>query len=100
MNVDIKKKWIAALLSGKYKQGRDVLRNSKNEFCCFGVLCDVVDNTKWEESSRGYYYDLCFKLLPLEIRNKYGIREIDYLTMMNDSGVSFKEIAKYIKENV
>ena len=33
-------KWIAALRSGEYKQGRSYLRDGA-EYCCLGVLCDV-----------------------------------------------------------
>lgn len=41
MNKRIKKLWIKALRSGKYKQGAAGLRPSKDTFCCLGVLCDV-----------------------------------------------------------
>lgn len=37
----IKAKWIKALLSGDYKQGRACLKNKKGEYCCLGVLADV-----------------------------------------------------------
>ena len=39
--------WIAALRSGGYAQGKGALRRG-NKFCCLGVLCDLVDPTKWE----------------------------------------------------
>ncbi len=32
--------WADALLSDKYKKGRNQLLNSKQEFCCLGVLCN------------------------------------------------------------
>src|SRR6478752_3030143 len=35
------RKWQEALLSGKYKQTRNVL-NDGNGYCCLGVLCDIV----------------------------------------------------------
>lgn len=41
MNPDIKARWVAALRSGEYKQGRGRLRSSANEFCCLGVLCNL-----------------------------------------------------------
>jgi hypothetical protein len=41
MNERIKKLWVEALRSGKYKQGRGKLRNESNEFCCLGVLCNL-----------------------------------------------------------
>jgi hypothetical protein len=40
MNPEIKAKWVAALRSGEYKQGRGQLR-SEDRFCCLGVLCDL-----------------------------------------------------------
>ena len=40
MNPEIKAKWVAALRSGEYKQGRGQLR-SEDLFCCLGVLCDL-----------------------------------------------------------
>lgn len=41
MNQEIKKRWVAALRSGDYKQGTGALRNADNKFCCLGVLCDL-----------------------------------------------------------
>lgn len=41
MNEEIKAKWIAALRSGEYEQGRSSLRPSSNSYCCLGVLCDL-----------------------------------------------------------
>ena len=47
MNQEIKTKWVAALRSGKYRQGKGLLRQEPAEggddqFCCLGVLCDVL----------------------------------------------------------
>lgn len=39
--------WTEALRSGKYKQGRFCLRNERDEFCCLGVLLDVVQPDGW-----------------------------------------------------
>lgn len=35
-------KWVAALRSGKYKQGTNRLRSANDEFCCLGVACEVA----------------------------------------------------------
>jgi len=35
------KAWVAALRSGDYKQGHEVLRRG-DEFCCLGVACDLA----------------------------------------------------------
>ncbi len=48
MDAKIKELWVEALCSGKYTQGRGMLRerNSKcvdsDKYCCLGVLCDVL----------------------------------------------------------
>lgn len=41
MKKEIADQWIAALRSGDYRQGQRALRNSDNEFCCLGVLCNL-----------------------------------------------------------
>lgn len=40
MKQEIKEKWVKALRSGLYTQGRNVLRRG-DSFCCVGVLCDI-----------------------------------------------------------
>ena len=40
-------KWLEALRSGDYKQGQIYLRNKENEFCCLGVLCDIL-GAEWD----------------------------------------------------
>lgn len=54
INKELVKQWVEALRSGKYKQGRQALRNRNDEFCCLGVLCDISKNTlnlDWELDS-------------------------------------------------
>lgn len=46
MNPTIKAKWTAALRSGEFRQGRQVLRNAPQadgirDYCCLGVLCEL-----------------------------------------------------------
>ena len=45
MKKNIKNKWLAALKSGKYKQGQEELVqvNDENQkrYCCLGVLCHI-----------------------------------------------------------
>ena len=107
MKQDVKEKWVAALRSNKYKQGRSRLRNSDDTYCCLGVLCDVVDNSKWNLSANGewysysddndgddgWIYSVSKDLLPDD--NMQGD-----LMGMNDHGKSFTEIADYIEQNL
>ena len=51
MNADLKRKWLAALRSGKYQQAKAALHRQGDGFCCLGVLCDVSGLGKWEPVS-------------------------------------------------
>ncbi len=59
MNKRVKKKWVKALRSGKYKKTTGVLRkldkNDNPSYCCLGVLCDLyAQETKkgnWEQET-------------------------------------------------
>lgn len=54
MNVEENRaKFLAALRSGKYQQGRERLHPGAR-FCCLGVACDVIDPEGW--SSDGYHH--------------------------------------------
>ncbi len=51
---NIRKRWVAALRSGNYKQGKRRLR-VEDRFCCLGVLCDIVKydiGLQWKEHNR------------------------------------------------
>ena len=65
MKKEVAKKWVKALRSGKYKQGKGYLKqfNSKNEprHCCLGVLCELYN----DEMKKKYK-----KTLSTKIRNK------------------------------
>lgn len=113
MNQEIKDKWIAALRSGEYIQGKEALRRKDNTFCCIGVLCDIYQKEKggeWEDIGDYKYYGFkdavgnersgvmtkdviswtggtLNKMLALETR----------LIGLNDGGSTFKEIAKEIE---
>lgn len=44
MKPELKKRWVKALRSGKYKQGKNYLRRQTPEgdrYCCLGVLCEI-----------------------------------------------------------
>lgn len=46
MDKQIKQRWIDALRSGNYKQGKFWLRRGdkcESSFCCLGVLCDIYN---------------------------------------------------------
>lgn len=110
MKKDIKDKWIAALRSGKYEQGQNNLRSVDDKFCCLGVLCDIIDNSKWETFEKAnsakkqypYTYNGYSGVLSYEMTKelKFKNTETKTLIIMNDSGKTFAEIADYIEANL
>lgn len=67
--------WVAALRSGKYKQGQRYLRSCNDEYCCLGVLADI-EGVQWELTKQcGAYYS----------RNR---RSTSIYLYFGDSGVS------------
>ena len=113
MNRELKTKWLEALRSGKYKQGRMALRTIQDEFCCLGVLCDIVAPDAWSKrlpNSDHYIhmnngggipsFNLYPEYAPDFAPNKHGQGRLGVLVNMNDSGKTFAEIADYIEENL
>ena len=52
MRRELRDRWVAALGSGEYRQGRQRLRcrepgGDGYEYCCLGVLLDLVDPGGW-----------------------------------------------------
>jgi hypothetical protein len=98
---EVKAKWIDALRSGKYEQGRGQLRSKDDEYCCLGVLLDILSPDAWVlNTEHGCYQSLDDRIsvLPNYIENEIGRQ--GELIDMNDGGKSFTEIADWIQENV
>ena len=102
MDQTIKNKWVEALRSGTYKQAKNRLRTSKG-FCCLGVLCDVVDSTKWAEGNPffapHYFYNGWSGLLPQDIQAAAKLDKEDAQILMDANDVedwTFDDIATYI----
>lgn len=112
MNEEIKKEWVAALRSGKYKQGKKYLRNKKDDtFCCAGVLCDILlkkaGKTWDEDEGSGFYAFNSAHVLSISEREAVGLPiglqlekngRTDSIYVMNDHrDLSFNEIADLIE---
>lgn len=41
-----RKKWVAALRSGEFKQGKNFLENLDGSMCCLGVLCNIMGSER------------------------------------------------------
>lgn len=93
MDKKLKSRWVKALLSGRYKQGREYLYDSHGpDFCCLGVLCLIAGAKRDEIDCIG---------LPKQVkgyRDIIGRREASKLASMNDAGVPFDVLAGFIDE--
>lgn len=107
MNARVKKLWIKALRSGKYKQGRAALR-SNGAFCCLGVLCDLhgkIFKKRWTRNgSENWAYAGDTATLPPVVMKWAGLDDDDpkltrdkRAAMLNDSGKDFSYIADQIE---
>ncbi len=117
MNTSVKKKWIAALTKGEYKQGKRVLKH-KDTYCCLGVLCDLHSQehtNKWKEGTKQEPEDCstyigCVFTLPDKVMKWAGLEdespeiifdgESTTLAELNDEDKTFKEIAQLIKDQL
>ena len=111
MKREIKDKWIEALRSGKYEQGRDLLCkiSGGEKHCCLGVLCELAPNViktiRPNLDRRLYDGKICY--LPKSVQNWAGMRTNcgqafpDDLSLiaLNDSGFTFPQIADFISKN-
>lgn len=110
MNPELKEKWVAALRSGIYEQGRGYL-SRENKFCCLGVLCDVagLEYTTSGDDIRAYESGgkLKARSLPLDFSKEQGFLTASgelpnngvNLSEMNDTGFTFREIADVIERS-
>lgn len=107
------KLWIEALRSGEYEQGRDKLQSEKG-YCCLGVAASVYEKSTGntlvkcpEGRLPGEWLDESY--LPVKqwlgLRHSDGgftppqnpIKSVDTLAELNDSGVSFLQLADLIE---
>ncbi len=116
LDPQLKQRWIAALRSGNYEQGRQVLRSNEDKYCCLGVLADIINPQAWEaklvdngnpyiDAEFGYYWN------PSRIDTKWSHKYLvdedipkelqGTLTRKNDGELlNFLEIADYIESNL
>lgn len=116
MNQEIKQKWLAALRSGEYKQGRGCLKRD-NRYCCLGVLCDLYAKEKgleWEGSTiipseSSYYLPRTVSIwagIENGVDNWNGNPVVEYrkseksLAALNDDKLDFNKIADVIEKSL
>jgi hypothetical protein len=117
VNKELEDAWVEALRSGEYEQGTGCLKSTEGQYCCLGVLGEVLAKTG---EARFISRDICSLLegpvengavagarsaikLPAELRDKIGltIYAQEELIRMNDNEhKNFVEIANWIEAYV
>ena len=108
MDKEVKADWLEALRSGRYPQGRNLLRSEDGEFCCIGVLCEVLVERGLMDAPQlvrdgfsdrmVYSYKWHTSTLPGSIGRSIGLDRTHDLMEMNDGlGLPFDDIADYIE---
>lgn len=112
MKKEVMKKWVRALRSGKYKQGKNMLKRVNGagvaHYCCLGVLCEVTGMKSRTSNERPYHVfgRKSVAMLPPTAQIRSGMNSCDgvlegdtCLANLNDSGKTFAEIANIIEKN-
>jgi hypothetical protein len=126
---EIKQEWVAALRSGKYKQGVGQMFAGGTEYCPLGVLCTIFakyhkGKTRWAKVTNGTYRFECdnglgkwmdggTKVLPSVVVKwaqldssdpMFELKKDDGYTPsiseLNDEGDTFQQIADRIEYGV
>ena len=111
-----RKKLVEALRSGEYVQARDSLR-SEGGYCCLGVACEIYRQEEggpdWDYYQAHWSYGGHSHNLPERVRRWLDFKRsgglfsepfqrdsklVESLLDMNDSGMSFAEIADVIEQ--
>lgn len=109
------RKWLAALRSGEYQQGKGQLCREQDDsdpkFCCLGVACMLfMKESSWKRNGSQKDMWLCAGLAgtaPKKVVEALGLKssegmdtwEDEDLAHLNDTGRSFKQIARLLESN-
>lgn len=83
MYAQLKQRWIEALRSGDYEQGKGYLRvgeydqfgNERYRYCCLGVLCNLIRPEGWDydlDEDTGRRSDVLFLFFTRDSGEHYG----------------------------
>ena len=112
MDATLKARWIAALRSGEYRQGRRLLRASDGSYCCLGVLCEVAGLRRDGEmfvfpgalgtsADPSRHKAMIFGSLRAAVTDfTEPADRAKELIEMNDCGHTFAEIANWIDDHI
>ena len=119
----IRNRWLPALRSGGYRQGKRTLRSVDDTFCCLGVACDIYSPDLWNRRDDNEFHEYVVDdnssdaYLPYKVAEYIGIscegsikvhdrnhpdlpeplKHMQTLVSINDAGFSFVDIANVIE---
>lgn len=112
------RQWVAALTSGKFRQGKNMLRTPRNNYCCLGVACEVYHQAtgkgRWEKRDKDWYFVVGnaseSSAMPEAVMRWFGLPDNDpdllqrggeafgkQASSLNDGGTRFPTIARAIE---
>ena len=97
---------IKALESGDYKKGRTLLRTVDDEYCCLGVMCEVIgmkSELNLEETT--WMYQGLSSAAPKKVMQEFGlysefgdtIDNKESLVNINDENDTFQPVIEALK---
>lgn len=96
-------KWVEALRSGGYKQAKSYLK-AKEGYCCLGIACKIQGISDLDIFGRSYPKNIVVplndKIPNILLGDADGRNFLGIVSLMNDNGKTFKEIADWIERNV
>lgn len=101
MDPDLKAKWIQALRSGVYQQGKSTLRSYVSghpAYCCLGVLCDIMG--RWDHQYNEGHQNVLTHQTQQAAGFPYDFNQMALVRLNDLQGASFNQIADYIEENL
>lgn len=116
MKAELKRRWVEALRSGKYKQVNSTLRSGhgypgeERRYCCLGVLCDIVDPNGWTDwqsrnhpladDGNSYIRTSALRELGLIGRENGGYSQRKLAKLNDEGGMDFIAIADIIDKHI
>ena len=99
MNKTIMKKWVKALRSGKYKQGRGTLcqvdKKGNESFCCLGVLCDLYNKDRKAKKKKGLNVE---RVPKDELGDGGGLAKAQFVTMYDNMDGTLPDVVSHWAE--
>jgi hypothetical protein len=97
MDEQVKREWLEALRSGRYRKTTGVLHRNGNRYCALGVLCAIAVKHGVVPCVPDGADDL-----PSRVNDwaELSYNDESLVACMNDNGMSFNKIAKWIEDNL